>query len=431
MTESWSSVQTGFLTGDKAKDTRNVAILLDTIAEVSRNHDLQQVMRSIVDKAIAVMSAERGLLLLRNDAGELELEVARDKQGNPLPPNVQHSKSVPKRVFETGEAVTLMDAAGGDAISLGQSILDLRLLSVMCTPLNTIEETIGVLYVDSKATNKGFTQSDLELFKTLGAQCAMALQNARLLQAFLEKQKMQQSLYIARDIQTGMLPKEGLQQGNFEMAGFNRACEETGGDYFDYIALPGSRVGLVIGDVSGHGIGAALFMTTARALLRAFAYKQSDPALVVGSVNDFLERDMPPGSFMSLFFGELDTNTGMFRYASAGHNPVLLHRKSAGAFEEFGKTGPALGVVPGVEYGTGGTAPLQSGDMLLLYTDGLPEAMNPDRELFGLERAKNLIVGLQERPAAEIVNQLVRAVVEYAKREVLEDDLTLMVVKAK
>ncbi|MCZ6572551.1 MAG: SpoIIE family protein phosphatase [Planctomycetota bacterium] len=431
MTESWSSVQTGFLTGDKAKDTRNVAILLDTIAEVSRNHDLQQVMRSIVDKAIAVMSAERGLLLLRNDAGELELEVARDKQGNPLPPNVQHSKSVPKRVFETGEAVTLMDAAGGDAISLGQSILDLRLLSVMCTPLNTIEETIGVLYVDSKATNKGFTQSDLELFKTLGAQCAMALQNARLLQAFLDKQKMQQSLYIARDIQTGMLPKEGLQQGNFEMAGFNRACEETGGDYFDYIALPGSRVGLVIGDVSGHGIGAALFMTTARALLRAFAYKQSDPALVVGSVNDFLERDMPPGSFMSLFFGELDTNTGMFRYASAGHNPVLLHRKSAGAFEEFGKTGPALGVVPGVEYGTGGTAPLQSGDMLLLYTDGLPEAMNPDRELFGLERAKNLIVGLQERPAAEIVNQLVRAVVEYAKREVLEDDLTLMVVKAK
>ena len=431
MTESWSSVQTGFLTGDKAKDTRNVAILLDTIAEVSRNHDLQQVMRSIVDKAIAVMSAERGLLLLRNDAGELELEVARDKQGSPLPPNVQHSQSVPKRVFETGEAVTLMDAAGGDAISLGQSILDLRLLSVMCTPLNTIEETIGVLYVDSKATNKGFTQSDLELFKTLGAQCAMALQNARLLQAFLDKQKMQQSLYIAQDIQTGMLPKEGLQQGNFEMAGFNRACEETGGDYFDYIALPGSRVGLVIGDVSGHGIGAALFMTTARALLRAFAYKQSDPALVVGSVNDFLERDMPPGSFMSLFFGELDTNTGMFRYASAGHIPVLLHRKSAGSFEEFGKTGPALGVVPGVEYGTGGTAPLQSGDMLLLYTDGLPEAMNPDRELFGLERAKNLMVGLQERPAAEIVNQLVRAVGEHAKREVLEDDLTLVVVKAR
>ena len=431
MTESWSSAQTGFLTGDKAKDTRNVAILLDTIAEVSRNHDLQQVMRSIVDKAIAVMSAERGLLLLRNDAGELELEVARDKQGSPLPPNVQHSQSVPKRVFETGEAVTLMDAAGGDAISLGQSILDLRLLSVMCTPLNTIEETIGVLYVDSKATSKGFTQSDLELFKTLGAQCAMALQNARLLQAFLDKQKMQQSLYIARDIQTGMLPKEGLQQGNFEMAGFNRACEETGGDYFDYIALPGSRVGLVIGDVSGHGIGAALFMTTARALLRAFAYKQSDPALVVGSVNDFLERDMPPGSFMSLFFGELDTNTGMFRYASAGHNPVLLHRKSAGSFEEFGKTGPALGVVPGVEYGTGGTAPLQSGDMLLLYTDGLPEAMNPDRELFGLERAKNLMVGLQERPAAEIVNQLVRAVGEHAKREVLEDDLTLVVVKAR
>ncbi|MFQ5844612.1 MAG: PP2C family protein-serine/threonine phosphatase [Planctomycetota bacterium] len=431
MTEAWSGAGAGFLTGDPAKDTRNVAILLDTVAAVSRNHDLDALMRSIVDKAIAVTGAERGLLLLTAENGKLEVVVARDREGQTLPKSVKHSRSVPQKVFESGEAVTLMDAAGGDNVALGQSIIDLRLLSVMCTPLSTAEENFGVLYVDSKATNQEFARADLDLFRTLGSQCALAMQNARGLQAYLDKQQLQQSLLIARDIQTGMLPKEGLRYERFEVAGFNRACEETGGDYFDYVPLRPDRLALVIGDVSGHGIGAALFMTTARALLRAFAYKEADPAVVVGSVNDFLERDMPAGSFMSLFFGELDTATGEFRYSSAGHTPAVVYRRGAGSLEELGKTGPALGVIEGARYGAGEIRPLEPGDLLLLYTDGLPEAMNPDRELFGLDRAKNLLVGLQERPAAEIVQQLVRAVGEFSRREVLEDDLTLVVVKGR
>lgn len=426
--QTWATSQTGFLTGDRAKDARNVAILLDTIAAVTRNQDLDDVLRSIVDKAIAVTSAERGLLLLK-EGPDLVVKVARDKQGSPLPKNTRYSTSIPKKVFESGQAETLMDAAGGGDVALGQSILDLRLLSVMCAPLTTSEEIVGVLYVDSRATAKGFTKGDLELFKALGSQCGLAIRNARLVRAYLDKERLEQEMHIAKGIQQGMLPRKGIERPRVEVAGFNRPCDETGGDYFDFIPMPGSRLGLVIGDVSGHGIGAALFMATARALLRAFTYKAANPADVLGEVNLFLQRDMPAGSFMSLFFGETDTRTGALRWASAGHNPAVIFRKGVASFEELDKTGPALGLVEGAKYGTGETPPLRPGDILLLYTDGLPEAMSPEKELFGLERVKNLLAGLQERSSQEILNQLVRAVTEFTRREVFEDDLTLVVAK--
>ena len=431
MTQDWAAAQTAFLTGDRMKDARNVAILLDTIAAVGGNADLDSVMRSIVDKAIAIASAERGLLLMKDkETGELTVRVARDKMGNPLPQDLKYSTSIPTKVFESGKAETLMDAAGGGGdIALGQSILDLRLVSVMCAPLTTAEEILGCLYVDSKASAKGFTKGDLELFSTLGQQCGMAIHNVTLVQAYLDQQRMRQEMHVAKDIQQGMLPHQNIERPHLEIAGFNRPCDETGGDYFDYIHMGGRRIGVVIGDVSGHGIGAALFMATARALLRAFTYKVDNPAEVLAEVNRFLERDMPTGSFMTLFFGEINTKTGALRYASAGHNPIFVFRKQTGSFEELEKTGPGLGIIDGAVYGTGETEPIGPGDILFLYTDGLPEAMSPDKELYEVERVKNLLAGLQERPAQEIVNQMVRAVSEWTKREVFEDDLTLVVVK--
>ncbi len=429
--KNWAVSHTGFLTGDKAKDARNVAILLDTIAAVGSNPDLDTLLPSIIDKAIAITSAERGLLLLKDaEKGELQIRVARDKMGNRLPSNPRYSQSIPTKVFESGRAETLMDAAGGGAdVALGQSILDLRLVSVMCALLTTADEILGVLYVDSRASAKGFTKGDLELFTTLGSQCGQAIKNAELVQAYLDQQRLKQELHVAKDIQQGMLPTKIIERPRIEIAGFNRPCDETGGDYFDYINMPDRRMGVVIGDVSGHGIGAALFMATARALLRAFTYKIGNPAEVLGEVNRFLERDMPTGSFMTLFFAEINTTTGALRYASAGHNPCFIFRKNTGSFEELHKTGPGLGIIASTEYGIRETTPLEPGDILLLYTDGIPEAMSPDKELFGEERMKNLLAGLQERPPQEIVNQLVRAVTEFTKRDEFQDDLTLVVVK--
>ncbi|MHC4957216.1 MAG: PP2C family protein-serine/threonine phosphatase [Planctomycetota bacterium] len=286
-----------------------------------------------------------------------------------------------------------------------------------------------MLYVDSRASAKGFTKGDLELFRTLGSQCGQAIKNAELVQAYLDQQRLKQELHVAKDIQQGMLPRNVIERPRVEIAGYNRPCDETGGDYFDYITMPERRLGVVIGDVSGHGIGAALFMATARALLRAFTYKVSNPAEVLAEVNLFLERDMPTGSFMTLFFAEVNTKTGAVRYSSAGHNPCFIFRKATGSFEELTKTGPGLGIIEDISYGLNETPPLGPGDILFLYTDGLPEAMSPDKELFGEERMKHLLAGLQERAPREIVNQFLRAVTEFTRRETFEDDLTMVVVK--
>ncbi|HEY7513987.1 MAG TPA: PP2C family protein-serine/threonine phosphatase, partial [Vicinamibacteria bacterium] len=167
----------------------------------------------------------------------------------------------------------------------------------------------------------------------------------------------------------------------------------------------------------------------ARALLRAFTYKAAAPAEILGEVNRFLRRDMPTGSFMTLHFAELNTKTGGLRYASAGHNPCFIFRKRRGSFEELDKTGPGLGILEEAVYRTVETEPLAPGDILFLYTDGLPEAMGPDRQLFGEERMKTLLAGLHERAPREIVNQMVRAVTDFTKRETFEDDLTLVVAK--
>ena len=433
MKQDWAAAQTAFLTGDRAKDARNVAILLDTVAAVTANADLDSLKRSIVDKAIAVTNAERGLLLLKDEeSGQLKIEVARDKMGNALPAGLKYSQSIPKKVFETGKAETLMDAAGGSDVALGQSILDLRLVSVMCGPLTTQEETLGVLYVDSKASAQGFTKGDLELFTTLGSQCGLAIQNAKLVEAYLEQQRLQHDLYVAKEIQQGMLPRTVIERPRMEIAGVNLPCEETGGDYFDYIRAPNGHIGLVVGDVSGHGIGAALFMATARALLRAFVSSHPDLASVFNKLNNSLERDMGTGRFMTLFYGDLDPRENLVRYIRAGHNEPLLYRAARDEFEELSGPGMGLGILRDYEYRVSEPISLEEGDVLLMFTDGIPEARNPEsegKEQFGMDRLMSVIRSKRSRSAREIVESIVREVTEFVGQDSFEDDLTLIVVK--
>ena len=222
-----------------------------------------------------------------------------------------------------------------------------------------------------------------------------------------EKRRMEAELTEAKDLQQSMLPRVPVRAARLEIAGFNRPCEEAGGDYFDYIHLGNERIALVIGDVAGHGVGSALFMTAARSLLRTFlgAYGRSAAAIRVGSVpcvsdvgdvlgevNRALVRDMPAGAFMSLFLGELDLRTGGLRYASAGHTPGIVYRAAADEFDELKPTGPALGVVDNARYEVCTVVPpLQGQDAVLLYTDGATEAMGENREMFGVERLKTAL----------------------------------------
>jgi sigma-B regulation protein RsbU (phosphoserine phosphatase) len=419
----------GFLTGDAVRDSRNVTILLQTIAAVNSNLELETLIVNVVDLTLELTGAERGILLLY-EGDQLKVRMARDSRRKNLPPNPVYSHSVPAEVAKKGKAICLLDAASSGNLNLGQSIADLKLLTVMCVPLRVKDRIIGVLYVDSHATSKEFSNSDLTLLKALAYQVAITLDNARLLEHYVEKQRIQQGLFIARDIQRSLLPAGPLAVPGFDIHGVSVGCEETSGDYYDYIRMGEDRVGLVVGDVAGHGIGAALFMATARALLRAFLYANSDPVVTLGNLNDFLSEDMETGRFMTLFYGDLDIKTRTLRYVRAGHNAPLLYRRETDTFEELEAPGVALGMVRGFRFRSSEAIQIAPGDMLFLYTDGIIETMDEKKEQYGIERVADLLRKNRDRPAREICASLQASVDSFANHAPPQDDLTMIVARA-
>lgn len=417
------------LTGDPTADKKRVAILLETIAAVNSSLKVEDVIRSVVDKSIMVTGAERAIIMLLDDDNVLRIALARDAAGRDLGKNVQYSHSVAMRVQREGRGVCLIDTANQGDISLGQSILDLKLLTVMCVPLRVKDRLTGLLYVDSKASAKEFSDKDLTLFRALAGQVAQAVDNARLLQHYVEKQRMQEELHVAQQIQQSLLPRGVLQAAGLDVAGLSVPCEETSGDYYDYVRRPGGRLGLVIGDVSGHGLGAALLMSTARALLRAFAATEATPAELVTRLNRFLSEDIETGRFMTLFYGEISLRERTMTYVRAGHNEPVIYRRETDRFEELGEGGVALAVIDNFEFESTGPLQLGRGDLVALYTDGIVEAMNPSREPFGIERMKDILRRQRDLSAKEIVGKVRQAVRDHTGTDVREDDLTLVVAK--
>jgi sigma-B regulation protein RsbU (phosphoserine phosphatase) len=333
------------------------------------------------------------------------------------------------RVQREGRGISIIDTANTGEISLGQSILDLKLLTVMCVPLRVKNRLTGLLYVDSKASSKEFNDKDLTLFNALAGQVAQAVDNARLLTHYVEKQRMQEELHVAQQIQQALLPRGGLQAPGLDIAGLSVPCEETSGDYFDYVRRPGGRLGLVIGDVSGHGLGAALLMSTARALLRAFAATEATPAELVTKLNRFLSEDVETGRFMTLFYGEISLRERTLVYVRAGHNEPVVYRRERDTFEDLADGGVALAVIDDFEFTSSGPLPLAKGDVLALYTDGIVEAMSPTREPFGMDRMKDILRKSRDLTAKEAADAIRKAVRDHTGTDAREDDLTLVVAK--
>ena len=383
-----------------------------------------------VDRAIEVTGAERGILLLDDERG-LQATVARDGAGQELPLDERYSRGVVDKVFSGREPHLTIDAADPSAHQLGQSVFDMRLLSIMATPLLVKDRPLGVLYVDSKVQAKEFSQADFRVFRALGGLIATSVHNGRLIEAQQEKERMERQLELAHDVQQRLLPADIDAPAGFEMVGIGKAADETSGDYYDVIPRPDGSLALVVGDVSGHGVGPAFFMASTRALLHALMESGKDPVTALDKLNAVLCRDMPDESFMTLFLAVLDPKNRTFRYASGGHNPPLLRRRD-GRMEELDGTGPCLAFLEDASYGVSDPVPLDAGDTIVLYTDGIHEARDEDYEMYGEER----LHGSLERhagagkDAAGILQGLVADLDRFRGSRRLEDDVTCLVVRA-
>ncbi len=277
-------------------------------------------------------------------------------------------------------------------------------------------------------------ETNLRLYSTLASQAQISIQNANFYLQMAEKQRMQRELEIARDIQRLLLPDGSPQLPGFDIVGSNISAEEVGGDYYDYIPVSAQELGLVIGDVSGKGVPAGLVMTMVRTILRSEAPGERSPKEVLARVNRLLYPDLKPGTFITLFYAILNTENRSLAWARAGHDPAILYHQAKGEHELLRDEGMALGMDSGEMFSQiieESTVQLNSGDALILYTDGVTEAMNPKEEEFGLERLVETVVENGEVAAEPLMKRITEKVTKFAGSAKQHDDITLIVLRAK
>jgi serine phosphatase RsbU (regulator of sigma subunit) len=296
-------------------------------------------------------------------------------------------------------------------------------------PLVSQGELIGLLNLGPRLSQQEYSADDRKLLNDLATQTAPAVQVAQLVrqqqQQAQERERIEQELRVARLIQQTLLPKHVPDRPGYEVAAYYQPAREVGGDFYDFLDLDDGRLGLVVGDVTDKGVPAALVMATTRTMLRASAQRYDSPGAVLKRVNDVIVTDIPPNMFITCLYAILDTETGRLQFANAGHDLPYRRSSSAGGAEELRATGMPLGLLPGMDYEEKEIV-LERGDSVLFYSDGLVEAHDPQREMFGFPRLQGL-VGAHRSGGQEMVNFLLSELSRFTGGDwEQEDDITLV-----
>jgi sigma-B regulation protein RsbU (phosphoserine phosphatase) len=298
--------------------------------------------------------------------------------------------------------------------------------SEIACPIVSRGRIIGVFNLENDDLD-AYHEGHLEFLKTFASQAAAAIERARLLDQAMQARNLERELEIARGIQASFLPTTPPTMPGLDLAGLNIPYRDVGGDYYDWIRIVDNQIGLAIGDVSGKGVAAALLMAAFRASLLAEIRNHYAIRRILQKVNRLLFESTEPGKFVTAFYGVLDAKNRVFTFSNAGHNPpLLLH--ADGRAEWLTEGGLPLGVLEDSSYEERPT-PLASGDVLVLYTDGVTEAANEHEEEFGVERLEALVRATAHRPAVEIVEAIRTQVNAFTGARHLNDDLTLLVAR--
>jgi len=294
-------------------------------------------------------------------------------------------------------------------------------------PMRLQDETRGILAIGPKISGSDFDEADLEFLTTLGNQAMSSLENARLFEDTLEKQRMEEELNLARKMQQGLLPSELPILDNYEIAALNVPSRQVGGDYYDIIPISDNLFGIAIADVSGKGAGAALLMANIQASLHALASGDMEISEMVERINQLIFQNTDLDKFITFFYGQLDINKHTFTYCNAGHNPPFKVSKE-GKANELMVGGIVLGMMPDLTYETGSVS-LSSGDRIIMFTDGITEAAQGEEE-FGDDRVMKITQDSPDLSAQDLMDNVVNQVNEFVGDGPQADDITILVLKA-
>jgi sigma-B regulation protein RsbU (phosphoserine phosphatase) len=344
------------------------------------------------------------------------------------------------RMLDPLDGITRQVLAGGNAEIVNHVREDPRyqtepgvlsdVRALLCVPLKTSDRIFGVLSVASRQA-ANFNAAELKVLNLLASQAAMALGRVHLIRTRVEQERLQESLKLSRSIQMGMLSTNFprfARQSPIDLYAFMEPAREVSGDFYDFFNLDEQTLLIVIGDVSDKGVPAALFMVMVKTLIRAIAKQQGVPHRILEALNPELCRDNDSAMFVTLFLATLDLGTGRLVYSFGGHNPPFLLGRDGGARFLTGESGTALGVIEDIAFSEQSLV-LRQGDGLLLYTDGVSEAMDTDYEIFGEERLHQLLIGQARQDAEELVETVIASVREFAHGAEQSDDITLLALR--
>ena len=418
-------------------DLRQIAALLEGLRALGSGRVLDEVLALVMDSAIEVTGAERGFIMLAGAEGELEFKLARARGRVTLPgKSFETSRKIPEEVFATGQERVVADLLDSSLVSEHNSTVVLGIRNVLCTPLKLVryldradlpneERRIGVLYLDSREKGAVLSRAARAALETLATEAAVAIENARLYRETLDKAKMEQEMRIAADIQRALLPEPQRVGGFFEAVGASLPCRAIGGDFFDYVDLPGGEFGVAVGDVAGKGAPAALLTAVLQGVFASQASSGTGPAMTLSRVNQALIRRSVESRFATAFYAVL-SKSGQLTYCNAGHNPPLLLRRDS--VDRLEKGGLILGLFEHATFEED-TISVAPGDILITFSDGVTEALSATGEEYGEERLLACVQANRDQPTPELLEAVLASVRAFTAGALQSDDVTALVLR--
>lgn len=407
---------------------RKLAVMIEIVQKLSRSIKMEEVLPNVLDGLFQIfIQADRGFIVLKNEKGELIprwMKARRPDQEDTL----RLSKTIMKHVMEEKEAIISLDAANDERFNQSQSVFDLRLRSVIIAPLlNSDDVPIGAIHMDTVQQRGKFERKDLELLAAVASQAAIAIENAQLHEQIVQQSLLDQDLKLAKEVQLAFLPKKAPNVTGYEFFNYYSAANWIGGDYYDFIPIDDRRWAVVVADVVGHGVAAAMFMAKLSAETRFAFTANSDPALAMRKLNDRL-CELNAERFVTMILVIVDSSSNKITVANAGHMAPLL-RTAGGEIKEIGSDdgGFPLAIIPDSDYSVTETT-IEVGESFVLYTDGIFEAPDADGKQFSIQRISKLLRET-DNSSAHIGERIVSAVKAHIGATPQEDDMCLVVVR--
>jgi serine phosphatase RsbU (regulator of sigma subunit) len=422
-------------------DLRQIGALLEGLRALGSGRVLDDVLSLVLDSAIDVGGAERGFIMLANPDVELEFKMARARGRITLSGgSFETSRKIPEEVFRTGEAKIVADLLDSGIVNLHGGTVALGIRNVLCVPLRLVrfldkaeaenhrEKRIGVLYLDSRQKGTLLSSSTRAALETLATEAAVAIENARLYRETMEKARMEQEMRIAAEIQQALLPKMIRAGTFFSAAAASIPCRSIGGDFYDYVDLPQGAMGFALGDVAGKGPPAALLSAMMQGIFAAQAATNDSPSQTISRVNLALYRRGIESRFVTLMYGAMKPD-GRLTYCNAGHNPpLIISPGNSTQVRRLECGGPIVGLFDAATFEEE-TVELQAGDWLIVFSDGVSEAMSASGDEYGESRIVSVVERNKELEPRQLLEAMFADVREFTRGAPQSDDITAMVLR--